>query len=179
MRFFRHRCRKEEVNEKLKEKSYGFDSITLSVSAFGKLTDEISRLEALAKDEMNVLIANNADAVNINDSEIHVTKADKDSWGNNKVVGAYFGTGESTQTIKLGFKPSFVFVCVAFRPMISTDEEGNSFCYAGVATETYSSMGLSLTSNGFKVTQNSSTTYNNTTSKLNQLMMDYAYIAFK
>lgn len=34
----------------LKEKSCGFDSITLSLSAFGKLADEISRLETLAKD---------------------------------------------------------------------------------------------------------------------------------
>lgn len=34
----------------LKEKSNGFDSITLSLSAFSKLTDEISRLELLAKD---------------------------------------------------------------------------------------------------------------------------------
>ncbi len=34
----------------LKEKSSGFDSITLSLSAFGKLTDEINRLEVLAKD---------------------------------------------------------------------------------------------------------------------------------
>ncbi len=34
----------------LKEKSNGYDSITLSLGAFEKLTDEVSRLEALAKD---------------------------------------------------------------------------------------------------------------------------------
>ncbi|MBQ5824703.1 MAG: hypothetical protein IIW48_07830 [Clostridia bacterium] len=34
----------------LKEKSCGYDVITLSTAAFGKLTDEIARLEALAKD---------------------------------------------------------------------------------------------------------------------------------
>jgi hypothetical protein len=34
----------------IKEKSGGYDSVTLSVSAFGRLTDEISRLEKLAKD---------------------------------------------------------------------------------------------------------------------------------
>ncbi len=34
----------------IKEKSGGYDSVTLSISAFGKLTDEISRLEVLAKD---------------------------------------------------------------------------------------------------------------------------------
>lgn len=34
----------------MKEKSVGYDSITLSTHAFGKLTEEINRLEALAKD---------------------------------------------------------------------------------------------------------------------------------
>lgn len=44
-----------EANEdmtisQMKEKSVGYDSITLSTHAFGKLTEEISRLEVLAKD---------------------------------------------------------------------------------------------------------------------------------
>ena len=42
---------KEDMTiSQMKEKSVGYDSITLSTNAFGKLTEEISRLEALAKD---------------------------------------------------------------------------------------------------------------------------------
>lgn len=42
---------KEDMTiSQMKEKSVGYDSITLSTHAFGKLTEEISRLEALAKD---------------------------------------------------------------------------------------------------------------------------------
>lgn len=115
----------------------------------------------------------------INDDSIHVTQQDKDSWGEKPVTGIYFGTGNGDQTITLGFKPSFVFACICFYPMISTDSDGNSYCYAGMATPDYSSTGIRITSNGFKVSQSSSTSYNNTVVQLNKLSADYSYIAFK
>ncbi|MBQ8027528.1 MAG: hypothetical protein IJ261_05370 [Clostridia bacterium] len=115
----------------------------------------------------------------INNSLIHVTTEEKEAWSNQSETGAYFGTGESSQTISLGFKPSFVIVCAAFIPMFSTDDDGKSYCYAGIATKNYSSSGIAITSSGFRLTQTSSTSYGNTYSQLNKLGVDYSYIAFK
>ncbi len=114
----------------------------------------------------------------INDPSIHVTPQDKEVWGKKSVTGVYFGTGNTDQTINLGFKPSFVFVCICFYPMISTDSQGNSYCYAGTAMPNYSSTGITITSNGFKVSQTASPSYNNTYVQLNKLAADYSYIAF-
>ncbi len=115
----------------------------------------------------------------INNSSIHVTQKDKDSWGQKPVTGIYFGTGNSERSISLGFKPSFVLVSICLYPMMSTDSEGNSYCYTGTATPDYSSMGIKITSNGFKILQSSSTSYGNTQVQLNKLGADYSYIAFR
>ena len=115
----------------------------------------------------------------INDSTIHVTAAEKAEWGEKAVTGAYFGTGESEQNIRLGFKPSFVAVGVAGMPMFSTDNLGNSFCYAGMAIANFASTGIRITSTGFRVQQGSSLNYENTSTQLNKLGEDYLYIAFR
>ncbi len=115
----------------------------------------------------------------INDSTIHVTAEEKAEWGQKAVTGAYFGTGESEQTVRLGFKPSFVAVGAAGMPIFSTDNLGNSFCYAGMATANFASTGIKITSTGFKVQQSSSLNYENTSTQLNRLGDDYLYIAFR
>ena len=115
----------------------------------------------------------------INDSSKHVTAEEKASWGQKPVVGAYFGPGEYEQTIRLGFKPSFVIVCIASMPVFIADGAGKLYSYVGMANQTFSSMGLKVTSTGFKVYHSSSMEYENTVSQLNSLGEDYVYIAFR
>ncbi len=115
----------------------------------------------------------------INDDSIHVTQTEKDSWGTKPTMGTYFGTGQSEQTIRLGFKPSFLIVCIAAYPMFWADSSDTSYCCAGIASEYYSSMGVKATSTGFKVTQNSTTVEGTTKVQLNRLGDEYTFIAFR
>ncbi len=113
------------------------------------------------------------------DTSIHVTPEDKASWGAQSVAGTYFGTGTSEQSISLGFRPKFVFVSIAVYPMFATESDSTSFCYAGAAAGNYGSAGIKLTSNGFRVIQNSNINEGTTTVQLNKLAEEYVYIAFK
>ncbi len=115
----------------------------------------------------------------INDKTIHVTQEDKNSWGSQSVVGAYFGTGTSEQSISLGFKPRFVFVCITNFPAIWTNSDGSSYCCFGSASDHYGSAGVKVTSNGFKVIQTSTINYGTTNVWLNKTAADYVYIAFR
>ncbi|MBQ5824698.1 MAG: hypothetical protein IIW48_07805 [Clostridia bacterium] len=115
----------------------------------------------------------------INDSSIHVTQTEKDAWGKKPVMGTFFGTDENDQSIRLGFKPKFLIICIASYPPFWVESNGNSHCCAAVASEHYTSTGVSLTSTGFKVTQNSTTVEGTTKVELNRLGDEYSFIAFR
>lgn len=113
----------------------------------------------------------------IRNAEIHVTADDKAKWNAPFASGFYIGNGTSSRTVSLGFKPSLVIVMAAGLPAVTVNFT-NSTCYSymAMANDSLTSLGLSLTSTGFRVATN---TTDNVTSDLNDAGSSYVYIAFK
>lgn len=112
----------------------------------------------------------------IRNETIHVTQVDKQKWNEPFVVGSYFGNGDSTQTVELTFRPSFVLAFVPGFPSVRVNfTAATAKTYFAVGSE-FSSSGVVLTENGFRVT---SGTVGGATLALNEMGISYSYIAFK
>lgn len=113
----------------------------------------------------------------IRNSEIHVTAEDKTKWNAPYATGFYLGTGSSARSVSVGFKPKLLILMASGNPSVSVDfTKSTCKSYMAMATETANSIGLTLTSNGFKVTNSTS---GNVTSDYNGAGITYSYIAFK
>lgn len=117
-------------------------------------------------------------ASHINDTDLHVSQEEKAKWNSSITVGAYFGTGEASRSIRLGFRPKAVIVIPSILPIFYT-ATGASYCMSGIAAQNYSSAGVYLNDNGFTIKQGTSENYGDTFVLLNKLNIDYCYIALK
>lgn len=112
----------------------------------------------------------------IRNDSIHVTQEDKLKWNEQFVTGLYFGDGESSQTVPLGFRPSFVIVFVPGFPAVRVNfTSSTAKTYLALALSD-STMGITTTTNGFKT---QSGTVGGATLALNELGVSYNYIAFR
>ncbi len=113
----------------------------------------------------------------VSNNDIHVTAQDKELWNNSLISGVYVGTGASSFSVNLGFKPRLVFVFATDYPFMTVNFSNSTVkSQMGLATEDYSSGGITVTSNGFRV---SKTTISNVTVSYNEVAMVYGYVAFK
>lgn len=113
----------------------------------------------------------------IRDGEIHVTSDDKEKWNNLYETGFYFGDGASGKTVTLGYTPGLVIIAPASSAIMNvnfTKPEAKSFF--GIATDEMGTNGITLTQNGFRVSNNTS---GSITSSLNNSGTVYIFIAFK
>ncbi len=114
----------------------------------------------------------------INDTSIHLSEKQQEYLSTPFESGSYFGTGDATQTISLGYKPSVVIVVGSGCPLIYCNLTDNKYYALGaVGVAKGSSLGLEITSTGFKVKNNS--TAKGCTSLLNELGTTFFYLAFK
>lgn len=114
----------------------------------------------------------------INDTSIHLSAEQQTYLDTPFESGSYFGTGDSTETVSLGFKPSVVIVVGSGLPLIyHSTSDSKYYAMAAVGVEKGSSLGLEITSTGFKVKNN--TTSKGCTALLNELGTTYFYLAFR
>ena len=114
----------------------------------------------------------------INNSDIHVTTDDKTLWNAPYIMGSYVGTGATSRSVSLGFKPKLVLLFASEMPLAVADYSNSATqSYFGIGTESGSLMGLSITSSGFRISQSGS--YSGSSMKYNQVGITYIYIAFK
>ncbi len=118
-------------------------------------------------------------AQHLNNQTIHVTQQDKDLWNEPFVVGAYFGNNETQRTLNLGFTPRAVIVAGSEAPIIGLEPYSIHACFFGVAATGYSTQGIELHSNGFRVFQGDNYIVSSSLPRLNTDGYDYFYIAFK
>lgn len=113
----------------------------------------------------------------IRNDDIHVTSEDKNKWNNVFTTGFYFGNGDASQTIKIGFKPSIVFVFVSGYPALRVNfASSTAKTYFGIGVSD-STTGVIPTEDGFKA--ESGKTTGGATMSLNDLGSIYNYIAFR
>lgn len=114
----------------------------------------------------------------ISDSAIHLSTEQQEYLTSPFKSGSYFGTGDSTETISVGFKPSVVVVVGSGMPLVYyNSSDSKYYAPAAFGVEKGSSLGLEITSKGFKVKNN--VVSNGCTSLLNKLGTTYFYLAFK
>ncbi len=113
----------------------------------------------------------------VSNNDIHITSEERNYWNSHIVSGYYIGTGNSAQTVTLGFKPKAVFIFTSDNPSIRIDFDAQTAKNSiGIAMDGHNTAGLCLTNTGFKT---SKSVYGETTSYFNEAAIIYAYIAFK
>lgn len=112
----------------------------------------------------------------LRDRVAHITKEERENWNQSFKVGTYFGTGVAEKNIQVGFKPKFVMVFTANKPLSMVNP---SECHFAMATEHISSVGIDITDVGFRTYYGSPYIINGVNPKLNEIGLDYSYIAFK
>lgn len=116
----------------------------------------------------------------INDESIHVSPEQLEFLNQPFVSGSYLGLGEATQSISLGFEPQVVIVVANQMPLIYCNHvAGTNAAYAGVALSRGSSLGVEITSTGFKVRSTQSEVSKTTYPLLNELGTTYCYAALR
>lgn len=116
----------------------------------------------------------------INDKNIHLSPEQLEFVNQPFVSGSYFGIGEATQSINLGFEPQVVIVVANQMPLIYSNHVAKTnAAYAAVGLRRGSSLGIEITPNGFKVRSTESEVARSTYPLLNELGTTYYYIALK
>lgn len=119
-------------------------------------------------------------ATHINDKSIHLSDAQQTYLNTPFVSGTYFGTGAATRTVSLGFKPSVVIVVGSGLPMMYFDSENNKYrAMAAFGLSDGASLGIEMTSTGFKAKNGDSTVAKGCTPLLNEAGSTYFYLAFR
>ncbi len=116
----------------------------------------------------------------INNADIHLSSEQLLFVNEPFVSGSYFGTGDATRSINLGFEPNLVVVSGNQLPLIYCNHlaEKNT-AYAAVGLKRGGSLGIEITSTGFKVRSTESEVARSTYPMLNELGTTYFYIALR
>lgn len=116
----------------------------------------------------------------INDENIHLTAEQQTYLNAPFESGSYFGTGDSSRSISLGFQPSVVIVVARGLPLMYVNHAaGANYAMAAVGLRNGSTLGIEVTSTGFKVSSTESTVARSCYPLLNELGTTYFYIAFR
>ncbi len=116
----------------------------------------------------------------INDENIHLSPKQLEFVNQPFVTGSYLGKGSATRTIDLGFEPQVVIITGRQMPLIYCNHAAQTnAAYAAFATREGSSLGIEITSNGFKVKSTDSEVARSTYPLLNELGTTYCYAALR
>lgn len=116
----------------------------------------------------------------INNTDIHLTDKQQEYLEQPFVSGTYFGTGDATRSISLGFEPSVAIVIGSQLPIMYVNHAASwNRTFTGVAIGKGGSLGIELTSNGFKVRNTENDVAKSCHPFLNELGTTYFYLAFK
>ncbi len=116
----------------------------------------------------------------VNDTSIHLSEKQQDYLNTPFVSGSYFGTGDATRSISLGFRPSVAIVLGSQLPLMYVNHAASwNKALAAVAIDDGSSLGIEITNTGFKVRSTEEDVARSCTPLLNELGTTYFYLAFK
>ena len=116
----------------------------------------------------------------ISDGSIHLSAEQQTFLHEPFICGTYFGTGEATKSFSLGFAPSVVIVIGNGLPLMYVNHAaGKNYALGAVGLRDGSSLGIELSSNGFKVKSGESSISRSCYPLLNEAGTTYFYIAFR
>jgi hypothetical protein len=114
----------------------------------------------------------------VTNNNIHVSAVEKAFLDEPYRVGTFYGDGTASQTIALGLHPKAVFVAAPQMPTAHPNFSNQSTTiYAAFAIGALGSMGVEITTTGFRVRAGSGVSIGTTGSGLNLAGTQYSYIA--
>ena len=114
----------------------------------------------------------------IGNSGIHLSGAQKERLDAPFRAGNYMGDGSASKTVDIGAKPYAVFVGMPQMPPVHPNfSAASSQVYFGFATEHGGSMGVELTSTGFRIRTGSGYSLGTTGPAMNAVGSQYVYFA--
>ena len=153
------------------------DTSALVLNGWFRITADFCPAENLEDNYYSFIQKEMLCGSHVTNEAIHVTAEDKEYWNNPLQIGFYSGTGASTRTISIGYKPKLVIVFCTENPFMTLDfSQSTANSQLGVAVENYGTLGISLSSQGFKL---STSTLGAVTSSFNTVGYSYCYIAVK
>lgn len=101
------------------------------------------------------------------------------SGGDNVTIGTYTGNGSASRVIQIDEEIKFCIVFAVNDVLSQTvTSNGDTYAYAGFATQSGASKGLSITSGGITVQQSASSPMDGKRMALNQSGKTYVYVVF-
>ena len=116
-------------------------------------------------------------ASHINDTQIHLTGTQQTYLAQPFQTGSYFGTGDASRSFSVGFQPKAVLIFAVGLPLY--DPNDGDTTTAGVGLASGCTVGIALTSTGFRVTQTDTLVNGEVVPQFNRLGVTYCYIAFR
>lgn len=119
-------------------------------------------------------------ASHINDESRHLSETQLTYLNQPFVSGTYFGTGDSSRSISLGFEPSVVIVVANGFPLLYSNHAAQeNRAYSAVGLREGATLGIEVTSSGFRVRSTDTVSSRGTSPLLNDLGTTYYYLAFR
>lgn len=116
----------------------------------------------------------------INDESIHLTQEQQTYLNTPFESGTYFGTGDGGRSISLGFQPSVVIVVARGLPLMYVNHAaGTNHALSAVGLRNGGTLGIEVTSSGFKISNSESAAARSCYPLLNELGTTYFYVAFR
>ncbi len=114
----------------------------------------------------------------ISNNSIHLSAAQQEFLGAPVICGTYFGSGDSSEELILGYRPKFIFITRIGLP-ISEYSSGMNIVTNAVGGSAGTSMGLELTDNGFRVRNTEEYAGLGYRVRLNNMGTTYLFFAIK
>ena len=114
----------------------------------------------------------------IRNTDIHLSASQQAFLAQPFASGSYYGTGEGTKTVGLGFEPKAAAVFAGDLPAYIQSGAGNK-TYFAAGIRGAGTLGITLTANGFTVKNGDSHALYGVSPALNESGIVYSYIALK
>lgn len=116
----------------------------------------------------------------IRNTDIHLSPAQLEYLNAPAFTGHYSGTGSFTRSVNVGFRPRAVIICaLGCAPFYFSSNDGSYGTFCAFAAGDYTSSGLEITSNGFRLDCTENEEAYGSRVMLNNLGNDYFYVAFR
>ncbi len=116
----------------------------------------------------------------IRDTDIHLSTEQQNFLASPILTGTYIGSGDSSETVNLGYKPKFVYIMRLGMPMFEySNMDSTNHVISAIGVDRGCSLGLTLTSSGFRVENSDAYQESGIRIRLNEYFKTYIYFVIK
>ena len=116
--------------------------------------------------------------VHVKNQNVHLTESEKEFLQHPVITGRYVGSGAEDREVYLGFRPKMLILYEIGSQLFAYNAVDGEVHYRfAVCCSSGNARGVTLTSTGFKISKSVSVKADGAICELNELLLNYAYIA--